>query len=133
MEAPDSNSPTIPNSGNSIALSTPVWPTIDGPLGLTEDESLSYARKFYYFGFALLPLLWGVNCFYFWPVLRHSRAFPRLRHYVVASAVGFSVSVVLLSTWALTFAIGGEHLFGSVWGNLLMYNLADRLGLTSWS
>lgn len=80
MEAPDSNSPTIPNSGNSIALSTPVWPTIDGPLGLTEDESLSYARKFYYFGFALLPLLWGVNCLYFWPVLRHSRAFPRLRH-----------------------------------------------------
>ncbi|XP_031263311.1 probable gamma-secretase subunit PEN-2 [Pistacia vera] len=133
METSESNSPIIPNSGNSIALSTPVWPTIDGPLGLTEDESLSYARKFYHFGFALLPLLWAVNCFYFWPVLRHSRAFPRLRRYVVASAVGFSVFAVLLSSWALTFAIGGEHLLGSVWDKLVMYNLADRLGLTGWS
>lgn len=68
------------NNGNSITLSTPVWPTIDGPLGLTEDDSLSYARKFYQFGFALLPFLWAVNCFYFWPVLRHSASFPRIRH-----------------------------------------------------
>lgn len=55
-----------------------VWPTIDGPLGLTEEESLSYARNFFKFGFLLLPWLWAVNCFYFWPALTTS-SFPRLR------------------------------------------------------
>ncbi|GMI86681.1 PEN-2 [Hibiscus trionum] len=122
-----------PNNSNSILSSTPVWPTIDGPLGLSEEESLSYARRFYKFGYALLPLLWAVNCFYFWPVLRYSRSFPRLRPYVVASAIGFSVFSVLLCSWVLTFSIGGEHLFGPTWDQLVMYNVADRLGLTGWS
>lgn len=52
---------------------------------------------------------------------------------VIRSAIGFTVFTALLSSWALTFAIGGEHLFGPVWDQLVMYNLADRLGLTSWS
>ena len=55
------------------------WPTIDGPLGLSEEESETYARRFYKFGFLLLPWLWAVNCFYFWPVLRRSRSFPSFR------------------------------------------------------
>ncbi|KAL3584256.1 hypothetical protein D5086_015317 [Populus alba] len=59
--------------------STPVWPTIDGPLGLIEDESLTYACRFYKFGFAFLPWLWAVCCFYFWPVPFDSRSFPRIR------------------------------------------------------
>ncbi|KAI3834999.1 hypothetical protein MKX03_007292 [Papaver bracteatum] len=109
-----------------------VWPTIDGPLGLTEEESLSYARNFFKFGFLLLPWLWAVNCFYFWPALTTS-SFPRIRQYVIRSAVGFSVFTVLLSSWALTFAIGGERLFGPVWESLVMYNVADKYGLTSWS
>ncbi|KAF6167167.1 hypothetical protein GIB67_029805 [Kingdonia uniflora] len=49
---------------------------------------------------------------------------------VVGSAIGFTTFNVLLSAWALTFAIGGERLFGPVWGRLVMYNVADRLGLT---
>ncbi|KAF9599704.1 hypothetical protein IFM89_001650 [Coptis chinensis] len=108
----------------------PIWPTIDGPLGLSEDESLSYARNFFKFGFFLLPWLWALNCFYFWPVLRHSPSFPRIRRYVFGSAIGFVGFTVLLSSWALTFSIGGEHLFGPVWGKLVMYNVADRFGLT---
>lgn len=68
-----------PNSMSSIISSGQVWPTIDGPLGLTEEASVDYARRFYKFGFALLPWLWAVNCFYFWPVLRHSRGFPQTR------------------------------------------------------
>ncbi|GMN33027.1 hypothetical protein TIFTF001_003925 [Ficus carica] len=118
---------------NSISSSSPVWPTIDGPLGLSEEEGLSYARRFYNFGFLLLPLLWAVNCFYFWPVLRHSRSFPRIHYYVVRSAVGFMVFTALLSSWALTFAVGGERLFGPVWDQLVMYNVADKMGLTGWS
>ncbi|XP_062096476.1 probable gamma-secretase subunit PEN-2 [Humulus lupulus] len=135
MEASQTNSdnPSPSRNANSISSSSPVWPTIDGPLGLSEEDSLNYARRFYKFGFLLLPLLWAVNCFYFWPVLRHSRSFPRIYHYVVRSAIGFAVFTTLLSSWALTFSIGGERLFGPVWDQLVMYNLADKLGLTNWS
>lgn len=51
---------------------------------------------------------------------------------VIRSAVGFTVFTTLLCSWALTFAIGGERLFGPVWDKLVMYNVADRLGLTGW-
>ncbi|MED6163859.1 hypothetical protein PIB30_084076 [Stylosanthes scabra] len=130
----DNNPNPNPNPNPSPIRSTGgIWPTIDGPLGLSEEESVSYARRFYKFGFALLPLLWAVNCFYFWPVLRQSRSFPRIRPYVVGSAVGFAVFSTLICTWALTFSLGGERLFGPVWDQLVMYNLADRLGLTAWS
>lgn len=74
-----SNNPNLNPIPNPLASSVPVWPTIDGSLGLSEEESVKYARRFYKFGFALLPLLWAVNCFYFWPVIRHSRSFPRIR------------------------------------------------------
>jgi Presenilin enhancer-2 subunit of gamma secretase len=46
-----------------------TWPTVDGPLGVSWEEAEGYARRFYLWGFAFLPLLWAVNCFYFWPVL----------------------------------------------------------------
>ena len=49
---------------------------------------------------------------------------------VVRSAIGFSVFTSLLLAWALTFSIGGEQLFGPVWDKLVMYNVADRLGLS---
>lgn len=82
-ELSQNNNPNLnPNPSpirNPLSSSMPVWPTIDGPLGLSEEDSLSYARRFYKFGFALLPLLWAVNCFYFWPVLRHAHSFPRIR------------------------------------------------------
>ncbi|CAA7027073.1 unnamed protein product [Microthlaspi erraticum] len=119
-----------PSTVSSLISAGEVWPTIDGPLGLTEEASVDYARRFYKFGFALLPWLWAVNCFYFWPVLRHPRGFPQTRKYVVRSAIGFSVFTALLSAWALTFSIGGEELFGPVWEKLVMYNVADRLGLS---
>lgn len=122
-----------PNSSSATAMSNPGWPTIDGPLGLSEEESVAYARRFFRFGFCLLPWLWALNCFYFWPVLLRSRSFPRLRPYVVGSAAGFTVFTILLSSWALTFIIGGKHLFGHVWDELVMYNVADKLGLTGWS
>ncbi len=45
------------------------WPTIDGPLGVYNEEAVKLAKSFYYGGFLLLPVLWFVNCFYFWPVV----------------------------------------------------------------
>ncbi|KAF8377104.1 hypothetical protein HHK36_030477 [Tetracentron sinense] len=69
-------------------------------------------------------------------LLAFSFTFPRIPNFwshIVGSAIGFVVFTVLLSSWALTFAIGGERLFGLVWGQLVRYNVADRLGLTGWN
>jgi len=136
---PRTNRDTTDNENNRIhpnsfhsSSQRPRWPTVDGSLGLSEEESIAYARRFFKFGFFLLPFLWAVNCFYFWPVLRHSRSFPLLRRYVVGSAIGFSVFAAILSSWALTFSIGGERLFGHTWDDLVMYNVAERYGLTGW-
>ncbi|XP_049412187.1 probable gamma-secretase subunit PEN-2 [Solanum stenotomum] len=110
------------------------WPTVDGPLGLSEQESVDHARRFFKFGFLLLPWLWAVNCLYFWPVIRRPSSYyhPDLRRYVVRSAIGFTVFAVILSSWALTFSIGGEGLFGHAWDKLVMYNVAEKYGLTGW-
>ncbi|KAG6682778.1 hypothetical protein I3842_13G159700 [Carya illinoinensis] len=81
----------------------------------------------------MLPWLWALNCFYFWPILVHTRSFPHICHYVVRSVVGLAIFIAILSSWALTFAIGGERLLGPVWDQLVMYNLAERLGFTGWS
>ena len=51
---------------------------------------------------------------------------------VVRSAIGFTIFTILLSSWALTFSIGGKQLFGPVWDKLVMYNVADELGSTGW-
>ncbi|KAK9678317.1 hypothetical protein RND81_11G203300 [Saponaria officinalis] len=129
----------IPISTTAVENTSPMaanqsirWPTIDGPLGLSVEDSLTHARRFYKFGFMLLPWLWAVNCFYFWPVLRHPHSFPSLHHYVSRSAIGFTIVTVMMCTWALTFSIGGERLFGPMWNTLVMYNVADEFGLTGW-
>ncbi|CAN4097636.1 unnamed protein product [Withania somnifera] len=85
MEAVPSD-PTAPSAAISLNAShrNPLrvdWPTVDGPLGLTEQDSVDHARRFFKFGFLLLPWLWAVNCLYFWPVLRRPTSYynPDLR------------------------------------------------------
>lgn len=119
VDTPDSE------ASNGTALARPLWPTVDGPHGIHHEAAHSQARNFFYAGFLLLPWLWFVNCFYFWPVLRHRQSDPVLRSYIVRSAIGFIVYTSLLLIWALAFAIGGERMFGSSWKNLAVYDLAD--------
>ncbi|GLJ21513.1 hypothetical protein SUGI_0397800 [Cryptomeria japonica] len=66
-----------------------------------EREKVKQARNFFYAGFFLLPGLWFVNVFYFWPALAH----PPIRPYVVWSAIGFIVYTLVLVSWALTFSV----------------------------
>jgi hypothetical protein len=68
------------------------WPTIDGPLGVYNEEAVKVAKSFYYGGFLLLPLLWFVNCFYFWPVLQHREAEPLIRRCMMMLYAPFLVS-----------------------------------------
>ncbi|CAL4945453.1 unnamed protein product [Urochloa decumbens] len=112
-----------------------AWATVDGPLGLPLEEAEGHARRFFLWGFACLPFLWAINCCYFWPVLRSPAAsspaaFGSIRPYVVRSAIGFTIFSVVLITWATTFIVGGERLFGPGWNDLVMYNVADKLGLS---
>ncbi|KAL3651893.1 hypothetical protein CASFOL_004895 [Castilleja foliolosa] len=127
---------TTTTAGDTLSsrrrLSGPEWPTIDGPLGLSHEDALPYARRFFKLGFLCLPFLWAINCFHFWPALRNPHSHPGLRRYLIGSAIGFLMFSVVLSTWAFTFAIGGERLFGHVWEELVMYNVADKYGLTGW-
>lgn len=114
---------------SSTSVSPSVWPTVDGPLGLHSDEALKYAKGFYYGGFAMLPWLWFVSCFYFWPILVHRQSDTEIRQYVVKSGIGFVICTIVLLSWAITFAKGGQQLFGSIWGHLAVYDVADRLEL----
>ncbi|KAH7373940.1 hypothetical protein KP509_17G080300 [Ceratopteris richardii] len=105
------------------------WLTVDGPVGMHDQEAARrQARNFFFAGFILLPWLWFVNCFYFWPVLRqrHRGSDPLLRSYIVRSAIGFLVYSSLLLIWTMTFTFGREHVFGSLWKTLAVYEIADK-------
>ncbi|CAI5532163.1 unnamed protein product [Closterium sp. Naga37s-1] len=87
--------------------------TVDGDVGLSDDAARSLARGFFLGGFLLLPWLWFVNCYFFWPVLRYNaghdpllRSFPPLPpsiphsslsppSHVVGSAIGCSFACSL--------------------------------------
>lgn len=52
---------------------------------------------------------------------------------VVKSGIGFLVFGSALLAWALTFAYGGEELFGSSWEHLAVYDIADKYGQVRFS
>lgn len=39
------------------------WTTVDGPLGISGDESVACASRYFLWGFSFLPLLWAANRF----------------------------------------------------------------------
>lgn len=124
MESSQSHTNNPNPNPNPLALSVPVWPTIDGPLGLSEEESVKYARRFYKFGFALLPLLWAVNCFYFWPVIRHSHSFPRIRPCM--SHFFFKILSFLILSSIFFYLLAS--LIATVSRNIVLFNSGSWLG-----
>ncbi|KAK3038575.1 hypothetical protein RJ639_028026 [Escallonia herrerae] len=92
-------SSTITTNNSADSRGPPQWPTIDGPLGLSEEDSIKYARRYY-----------DTSCLD-----------------VVRSAIGFTVFTALLGSWALTFAIGGERLFGHVWDELIWWAFSSAI------
>lgn len=45
---------------------------------------------------------------------------------VVKSGIGFLVCGSVLLAWALTFAYGGEELFGPSWKHLAVFDIVDK-------
>eukprot|EP00243_Klebsormidium_subtile_P005225 TRINITY_DN2065_c0_g1_i1.p2 TRINITY_DN2065_c0_g1~~TRINITY_DN2065_c0_g1_i1.p2 ORF type:complete len:115 (+),score=22.18 TRINITY_DN2065_c0_g1_i1:256-600(+) len=94
--------------------------TVDGAIGLEEEEGRKLSRNMFIGGFFALPWLWFVNCYYFWPVLRYGGD-SVIRKNTVRSLIGFILFTALLLPWTLTFAVGGEKVIGPVWKKLAVY------------
>lgn len=53
--------------------------TVDGPLGIGRAEAIKVSRLYHYCGYAMLPLLWVLNVWYFYPCLKLKTADPQIR------------------------------------------------------
>lgn len=53
--------------------------TVDGPLGIGRAEAIRVSRLYHYYGYAMLPLLWVLNVWYFYPCLKLKTADPQIR------------------------------------------------------
>ncbi|KNC46007.1 uncharacterized protein AMSG_00125 [Thecamonas trahens ATCC 50062] len=69
---------------------------------LTVDQRVAVCRKYFIAGLCFMPLAWMVNIAYFWEELRHPRGHPKIKRYVMYSAVG---SVVYMSAFFVWLAI----------------------------
>ncbi|RWS17447.1 gamma-secretase subunit PEN-2-like protein [Dinothrombium tinctorium] len=89
---------------------------------LKDDDKLVLCRRYYYGGFALLPLLWIVNFVWFF-----NEAFRRkppyaeqkqIQTYVWRSGVGALVWIVVLLAWNIYFQKNRPHVW---WGDYLSF------------
>mmetsp|Transcript_5456 Transcript_5456/g.15594 ORF Transcript_5456/g.15594 Transcript_5456/m.15594 type:complete len:217 (+) Transcript_5456:110-760(+) len=87
--------------------------TVDGDR-VNPEEARAHCRKMYRAGFALLPLLWAANVWFFWPDFHHGRD-PEIARLTRRSAVGFLVITAVFLPWMLTFTIGQQGVFGEKW------------------
>eukprot|EP00041_Stephanoeca_diplocostata_P005275 m.59242 g.59242 ORF g.59242 m.59242 type:complete len:99 (+) comp15676_c0_seq1:128-424(+) len=66
---------------------------------LTDEERVNISKKYYIGGFFLLPWLWIINTFWFFPFAVKSGADPKLRKMVVYSAIGSIIWVIIIAVW----------------------------------
>lgn len=94
--------------------------TVDGTV-LPVEEARKLAQRYWYGGFAGLPMLWAVNAALFWPQLwggaaageNRPPADLHVRRYALRSAVGCALVAAVLVPWMLAFIIDGERLVGT--------------------
>lgn len=101
--------------------------TIDGDR-VPAHVAQNLCRKMYRIGFALLPLMWLVNVWLFWPEFRRGHD-PEITKLTRRSAVGFAVASAIVLPWMLTFTIGQEAVFGT---RLFDKLDASRIDLAKW-
>ncbi|XP_062368359.1 gamma-secretase subunit PEN-2 isoform X2 [Cinclus cinclus] len=73
---------------------------------VSNEEKLELCRKYYLGGFLLLPFLWLVNVLWFSREAFLAPPFgeqPRIKHYVVRSAVGAALWGLGLGVWVGLF------------------------------
>ena len=104
--------PQAPEFQSEMDLSSPK---------VTAAEKVDLCRKYFYFGFALLPFLWGVNAVWFFKeAFLVKPEYPEqkeLKKLVVISGILALISLTAFVTWVAVFAQ-----YRSEWGAT-----ADRL------
>lgn len=73
---------------------------------VTDDEKFQLCRKYFLFGWALLPFLWAVNAIWFFREAFVRPPFPQqkaMKTYVVMSGVGSLIWWAILISWIVTF------------------------------
>lgn len=91
---------------------------------MTNSEKLSLCRKYFYFGFAVLPFLWFVNSVWFyWQAFRRPpfEEQKQIRLYVIYSFIGASVWFVGLLAWIITYQLNRAD-WGAT-GDSLSFNI----------
>mmetsp|Transcript_4739 Transcript_4739/g.5136 ORF Transcript_4739/g.5136 Transcript_4739/m.5136 type:complete len:100 (+) Transcript_4739:14-313(+) len=69
------------------------------------DTKKSVAKKLFYGGFAMLPLMWLANYLLFYPVLHKRTTPPEVKRYARLSLVLFAISLVVLVVWYAMYAL----------------------------
>ncbi|RWS29639.1 membrane protein-like protein [Leptotrombidium deliense] len=86
-----------------------------------DDEKLTLCRRYYYGGFALLPLLWIVNFVWFFGEAFRRAPFAeqkQIRTYVVRSALGAVFWIIVLLAWNIYFQLNRASLS---WGDYMSF------------
>ncbi|XP_044763772.1 gamma-secretase subunit pen-2 [Coccinella septempunctata] len=81
---------------------------------------LNLCRTYFKAGFALLPFVWAVNAVWFFNDAFRSDDFDEqrdIKKYVIYSAIGATVWIVVLTAWIITFQVNRDN-----WGEF-----ADRI------
>lgn len=92
---------------------------------VTDQDKLELCRKYFYFGFALLPFLWFVNAVWFTrEAFLRKPEYPQqkqIRQFVVMSAIGSLAWLVAIAAW-LSVYLTNRAAWGEL-GDRLAFNI----------
>ncbi|KAK6100901.1 gamma-secretase subunit pen-2, putative [Brugia malayi] len=89
---------------------------------MSDPEKVILCKRYFYIGFALLPLVWIVNAVWFFESAffdKPSQVQKTIKKYVLYSIIGASVWVLALIAWEIFFQL--ERAKGLEWTDRLSF------------
>ncbi|VDO69992.1 unnamed protein product [Onchocerca flexuosa] len=88
---------------------------------MSNEDKVILCRRYFYIGFALLPLVWIVNAVWFFKsaFIDKSPVQKTIRRYVLYSIIGASIWVLALIVWEIFFQL--ERAKGLEWTDRLSF------------
>ncbi|CAH1118655.1 unnamed protein product [Phaedon cochleariae] len=86
---------------------------------VSNEKKLDLCRWYFRIGFALLPFVWAVNAIWFFNEAFRKPEYAEQKHikkYVIFSAMGSAIWLVLLITWVTIFQLNRAN-----WGETADY------------
>ncbi|VDN04682.1 unnamed protein product [Thelazia callipaeda] len=89
---------------------------------MSDADKVTLCKRYFYIGFALLPLVWIVNAVWFFKCAFYEK--PSLtqkviRQYVIYSMVGASLWIIVLTVWEIFFQF--ERAKGLEWTDRISF------------